>query len=106
MNTCNVCGKPVTAEQSSIEHITPLSRGGKNIETNMRIVHIQCHRMSLPLWKRILRRIGYYRWKLTMWWDRVKAPMCYKESLGYRCHHRVYKDGFKECGGPADRVGL
>jgi hypothetical protein len=61
--------------------------------------------MSLPLWKRILRRIGYYRWKLTMWWDRVKTPMCYKESLGYRCQHRVYKDGFKECGGPADPVG-
>lgn len=70
MNTCNVCGKPVTREQSSIEHITPLSRGGKNIKTNMRIVHIQCRRMELPLWKRILRRIGYWRYKVILWLDR------------------------------------
>lgn len=85
MKTCNVCGKPVTPNQSAIEHITPLSRGGKNIETNTRIVHIQCHRMELPLWKRILRRIGYWRWKLIMWLDQQE---CHKESLGYRCRHR------------------
>lgn len=67
---CAVCGKPVTKEQSSVEHITPLSRGGKNDETNTRIVHIWCHRRKLPLWRRIMRRIGYYRYKLIMWIDR------------------------------------
>lgn len=25
-------------------------------------------------------------------------PKCYKEQMGYTCHHRVYKDGYKECG--------
>lgn len=35
-------------------------------------------------------------------WQRIKdwfnfGP-CYKESLGYNCHHRTYADGSKECG--------
>lgn len=32
-------------------------------------------------------------------WARLNYQECYKESLGYRCQHRVYSDGFKECGG-------
>lgn len=96
MNICNVCGKPVTREQSSIEHITPLSRGGRNIETNTRIVHIQCHRMELPLWKRVLRRIGYWRWKCIMWLDSWQD--CPKEAMGYRCKHSIMANGKKECG--------
>lgn len=71
MNTCNFCGKPVTRDQAAIEHIVPLSRGGKNIETNTRVVHITCHRMQLPLWKRILRRIGYWRWTFIKWLNRI-----------------------------------
>lgn len=71
MTDCAICGKPVTRSQAAIEHIKPLSQGGKNIETNTRTVHITCHRRSkLTLRQRILRRIGYWRWKLIMWLDR------------------------------------
>ena len=35
--------------------------------------------------------------KLKRLWNRVWNP-CWKNSLGYRCGHVVYKDGTKECG--------
>ena len=42
------------------------------------------------------------RLKLAILWEKVRAwfdySECYKESLGYRCQHRVYPSGFKECG--------
>lgn len=66
MNICDFCGKPVTAEQSSVEHITPLSRGGKNIKTNMRIVHIWCHRKKPTLWQRIKKVIEQIKCSLGM----------------------------------------
>lgn len=31
--------------------------------------------------------------------DIFRSQKCYKESMGYNCHHRVYKDGNRECGG-------
>lgn len=34
--------------------------------------------------------------------ERIKSwfalDYCHKEQMGYRCRHRVYKDGSKECG--------
>lgn len=71
MTNCAICGNPVLRSQAAIEHIKPLSQGGENIETNTRTVHIHCHRnRRLSLKQRILRRIGYWRWKLIMWADR------------------------------------
>lgn len=67
---CAICKMPVTRQQAAIDHIVPLSRGGRNIETNMQTVHIRCHKMNRKWWRRLLRKIGYYRWKLTMWLDR------------------------------------
>ena len=34
--------------------------------------------------------------RFTDWLDSLTP--CYKESLGYNCHHRTYADGTKECG--------
>lgn len=36
-------------------------------------------------------------------WQRIKdwfsgLEPCYKESIGYNCHHRTNADGSKECG--------
>lgn len=45
--------------------------------------------------------------RLLAWYEGVKFRVqswldswepCYKESLGYKCHHRTYYDGSKECG--------
>lgn len=49
----------------------------------------------MRLTKRILRRIGYWRWKLQMWLDTQECP---KERAGYTCHHRVMSNGKRECG--------
>lgn len=67
MKICNVCHKPVTETQSSIDHIKPGVFGSVNTTT----VHMQCNRKKLTIRQRILRRIGYYRWKLIMWIDRI-----------------------------------
>lgn len=69
---CAICNKPVvTRSQAAIEHIVPLSRGGKNIETNTRMVHISCHRKKRGFWGRLNWRIGYYKWKLIVWLEKV-----------------------------------
>lgn len=38
-----------------------------------------------------------FKWAMFQAWLDSFKP-CYKESLGYNCHHRVYEDGTKECG--------
>lgn len=63
---CNVCQLPVTETQSAIDHIRPGRFGGLNTTT----VHLACNRSKQPLWKRIMRRIGYWRYKLVMLVDR------------------------------------
>lgn len=62
---CSVCQKPVTELQSFIDHIRP----GKFGRLNTTTVHLACNRRKMPLWKRIMRRIGYWRYKLVMWLD-------------------------------------
>lgn len=83
---CGVCKKPVTRSQAAIDHIVPLSKGGKNIEMNMRTRHIKCNKMKRRLWRRVMRKIGYWQWKFIMWLD--SWQMCPKEAMGYRCKHR------------------
>lgn len=95
MNCAN-CHKPLHRDQAVVEHIVPLSRGGKNIETNLVSVHARCHRRKLSLWQRFWRWVGKWQWKLTMWLD--SWQFCHKESLGYTCRHRILPNGKKECG--------
>lgn len=35
--------------------------------------------------------------KIKLFFDLLDREPCYKEQLGYRCQHRVYKNGQKEC---------
>ena len=57
---CANCDKPLTKADGVVEHIVPLSRGGKNIETNTRMVHIGCHRRKQAWYKRLWR--AYCKW--------------------------------------------
>ena len=66
---CNVCQKPVTETQSAIDHIRPGRFGSLNTTT----VHLACNRRKQPLWKRIMRRIGYWRYKLVMRIDKLNG---------------------------------
>lgn len=36
--------------------------------------------------------------RLALFFDVTNSPECYKTSLGYNCHHRVYQNGNRECG--------
>lgn len=75
---CEVCKLPGATE---IDHIAPRS----NADDNLRMVHRSCNKKP-SLWRRIMRKIGYYRWKLIMWLDSWQE--CPKEQNGYRCQHR------------------
>ena len=88
MPKCDICKLPGATE---VDHIKPRS----NADDNLRMVHRDCNKKP-SLWRRIMRRIGYYRWKLTMWLD--SWQMCHKEAQGYNCKHRIMSNGKKECG--------
>lgn len=91
---CSVCKKPVTENQSSVDHIKPGRFGGLNTTT----VHLQCNRQKLPLWKRIMRWIGRKRWEAQLRRDaREMEATCYKTSMGYRCRHEMHGN-VRECG--------
>lgn len=44
--TCEICGKPISRFQYSIDHIIPLSRGGTNNIDNLRAVHPTCNKLK------------------------------------------------------------
>ena len=52
--TCILCGKLVEFADSSLEHLTPLSRGGTNNYDNLGVAHKHCnykkHAMTLDEW--------------------------------------------------------
>ena len=56
--TCVLCGKPVEFKDSSLEHLTPLSRGGSNLYENLGVAHLTCNLrkyiMTLEEWRQIL----------------------------------------------------
>ena len=41
--SCTYCGKSLTMENSSVDHIIPLSRGGDDCEANMQIICRGCN---------------------------------------------------------------
>lgn len=45
-NICSICGKPMTEWDKTLDHIVPLSRGGKNDPSNYRCVHKQCNKLK------------------------------------------------------------
>lgn len=83
---CANCHKLLTRDQAVVEHIVPLSRGGRNIETNTMMVHAKCHRRP-NLWQRFWRTVGRLRWRFALWRATRNRP-CHKTDLGYNCKHR------------------
>lgn len=43
---CEICGRPLTATESTIDHITPISRGGTNSMDNLRNVCSDCNALK------------------------------------------------------------
>ena len=52
--TCILCEKPIKFGKDSLEHLTPLSRGGSNDFSNLGVAHAKCnskkHVMTLKEW--------------------------------------------------------
>ena len=53
--TCILCNKPIEFSKDSLEHLTPLSRGGSNDYDNLGIAHRSCnkrkHTKTMEEWK-------------------------------------------------------
>jgi len=92
---CAICKKPVTKDQSSIDHMRPA--GGIPVKIDVQTVHMHCNRKKRSLWQRINFYIGYWRMKITMMRDALGKEECYKTSMGYPCKHQMHGD-VKECG--------
>lgn len=43
---CSICGKPISRDEFTVDHIVPLSRGGKNKSTNLRCVCNECNQLK------------------------------------------------------------
>jgi 5-methylcytosine-specific restriction endonuclease McrA len=68
---CAICKSPVTKDQASIDHLRPA--GGVPTQIDVQTVHIGCNRTKRSWWRRLMRRIGYWRYKLQMFIDRMRA---------------------------------
>jgi len=40
---CGICGSPVDPSDVHIDHITPVSRGGSHLATNLQVAHSKCN---------------------------------------------------------------
>lgn len=70
MRKCDNCGVKANIADLHIDHILPRSHKDYNALENLRAVHSRCNKKP-SLWRRIMRRIGYWRYKLVMWLDRI-----------------------------------
>lgn len=43
---CEICGKPLSKYNYTIDHIIPLSRGGTNESSNLRVAHVECNKLK------------------------------------------------------------
>jgi len=66
---CDICKQPAPKRRLVVDHLVPRSNVHINDDDNLRMVHRDCNKKP-SLWRRIMRRIGYWRYKLMMWIDR------------------------------------
>jgi len=58
--TCYLCCELIVFGQDSLEHKTPLSRGGTNDYNNLGIAHISCNKKKHTMTEKEYRRILYH----------------------------------------------
>jgi hypothetical protein len=87
---CYYDGQDLSPSEIVVDHIAPRSSPRYNAEENIRYV-CRRHMKRQPWYKRLWHKILAF---LEAW----SFMPCHKEWLGYRCHHRVYPNGTKECG--------
>ncbi|TNF30719.1 MAG: HNH endonuclease [Deltaproteobacteria bacterium] len=66
--TCALCGEAIKVyEDSSVDHIIPVSRGGKDTESNVQITHVWCNNQKgdlLPWQDKIFRFLNKHFFKI------------------------------------------
>jgi 5-methylcytosine-specific restriction endonuclease McrA len=40
---CHICGKRVAKKDMSLDHLTPIARGGDHVKLNVRLAHLSCN---------------------------------------------------------------
>ena len=55
---CSICGRPVPFDKITIDHEIPLSKGGTNDFSNLRIAHMACNRAKADLMRDELIRLA------------------------------------------------
>ena len=43
---CPICGLPINESDVTVDHILPVSRGGTNVDSNLRLVHHNCNQLK------------------------------------------------------------
>ena len=65
---CALCKEAIeTYEESSVDHIIPVSRGGKDTESNVQITHVWCNNQKgdlLPWQDKIFRFLNKHFFKI------------------------------------------
>lgn len=60
LHVCYLCTELVPRAQASVDHVIPLSKGGKDDETNYKLAHVKCNaekgNMTLEDYKRFKAR--------------------------------------------------
>jgi len=54
---CYYCGKSLTKKECTIDHLTPLSRGGETIPRNLRVCCLDCNREKASLTEEEYRHV-------------------------------------------------
>lgn len=45
-NICGICKKEMRSGRVTLDHILPISKGGKNLVSNLQLAHFQCNNMK------------------------------------------------------------
>lgn len=43
---CGICGRPMNFSEMTVDHITPISRGGTDNMSNLQPAHLWCNRIK------------------------------------------------------------
>lgn len=97
--TCGVCGRPVPADEATLDHVVPLSRRGVHTRANVRVAHLACN-ATRAAWNIGDARMGKYRHTIPRgceawaardreFWRQVAQDL---EALWARCGYEPWVD--------------
>lgn len=80
---CQICGKYCKRSEIEIDHIKPISKGGKTILSNLQVLCIKCNRTKSNKW---LETFGEFQ--------NYKKKSLYDEEINEECNYRKAGNNF------------